>query len=90
MCVCVCVLLTPADPYSQALAEDHKHAPEMRGAWLAIAGAFRDRTVRSVYNRGVRLLHTGNYKGSWTADEEASLMKLVRGVATPPLLACCS
>ena len=38
-CVCFCCC-------DQALAEEHKHAPELRGAWLAIAGAFHDRTVR--------------------------------------------
>jgi len=33
--------------------------------------------LQSVYNRGVRLLHSGNYKGSWTKHEETELLKLV-------------
>lgn len=48
-----------------------------RGAWNAIAAALPQRTAKSVYAAGTRLLHPGNYKGAWTSEEISRLRELV-------------
>lgn len=48
-----------------------------RGAWNAIAAALPERTAKSVYAAGTRLLHPGNYKGVWTPDEVSRMRELV-------------
>ena len=48
-----------------------------RGAWNAVAAALPERTAKSVYAAGTRLLHPGNYRGAWTGAEVSRLRELV-------------
>ena len=53
-----------------------------RGAWQSIAAALPRRTAKSVYAAGTRMLHGGNYRGAWSADDTARLLALVAARGT--------
>ncbi|BDA51084.1 probable cyclin-D-binding Myb-like transcription factor 1 at C-terminar half [Coccomyxa sp. Obi] len=53
---------------------EHKH--KVRGAWKTIAQSLPHRTQKAVWCCGTRMLHEGNFKGKWTAEEEDKLKQL--------------
>ena len=54
-----------------------KQFQDIRGIWIHVAGHLPERSVFSVKGRGERLLHPGNYQGSWTDGENEKLLGLV-------------
>ena len=58
------------------LCSEFDHKAELKGAWMEIAKQCPQRSVQSVYRKGIRMLHP--YKrGAWTEQECQALMDLV-------------
>ena len=52
-------------------------AAKTKNAWVEIAKALPNRSLKSIYAFGTRILDEGNRKGAWTEAEDAILMRLV-------------